>query len=187
MEEKKQKYYCRSTLIARGWTDSLIKKFLVHEDARRGNPLYKCASPMKLYDRERVKKIERKKDFKTAKEKSEKRSKRMVEIADSMRNKMLDYVMSLEIKLPDYPYDVVLDNAIESYNDFHWDDYDRHVDRDSDASFLKRICTNYLRHECTFYEHELERMFGKVGVHEAHDLLQRRINDAIRDKYPELR
>lgn len=27
----------------RGWTDSLIKKFLVHEDAQRDNPLYKCA------------------------------------------------------------------------------------------------------------------------------------------------
>lgn len=62
----------------------------------------------------------------------------------------------------------------------------RFADEGSDREFLKRICINYLRHECTAYEDELDRMSGEVGVREAHDLLQNRINEAIRAKYKEL-
>ena len=57
----------------------------------------------------------------------------------------------------------------------------------SDKDFLHRITTNYLRHECTSYENELYKLFGKTGVNEAHDILQRRINDEIRRVYPQLK
>jgi hypothetical protein len=34
---------------------------------------------------------------------------------------------------------------------------------------------------------ELQRFYKKVGVHEAHDVLQERINEAIKQKYEWLR
>jgi hypothetical protein len=39
---------------------------------------------------------------------------------------------------------------------------------------------NYLRHVCTDYDAKLEARFGKVGVQEAHALLQSRINTAAK-------
>lgn len=183
--ENAQKYYCRQTLLDRGWTDSLIRKFLVKEDATRRNPRYKCASPMKLYEIQRVLSAESTEDFKLELEKSRKRSEKMVERMDAKREALLEYAMSVEISLPDIPYETVLEKAIQSYNEFHYND-DRFADTGSDKEFLKRICINYLRHECTIYEEELDKIFGEVGVHEAHDLLQSRINEAIRAKYKEL-
>ena len=180
-----QKYYCRQTLLDRGWTDSLIGKFLVKEDATRRNPRYKRASPMKLYEIQRVLSVESTDDFKLELEKSRKRSEKMVARMDAKRETMLEYAMSVEITLPDIPYETVLEKAIQSYNSFHYDD-GRFADTGSDKEFLKRICINYLRHECTVYEDELDKIFGEVGVHEAHDLLQNRINEAIQAKYKEL-
>ena len=53
----------------------------------------------------------------------------------------------------------------------------------SDMEFLSRICTNYLRHNMTNYESELEKLFGKVGKYDAYNLLKTKINSAIFDKY----
>lgn len=183
--ESTQKYYCRQTLLGRGWTDSLIRKFLVREDATRTNPRYKCASPMKLYEIRRVLSAESDEDFRLELEKSRKRSEKASARMDAKREELLEYAASVKIKLPDIPYAAVLENAILSYNEFHYDD-GRFADKGSDKEFLKRICINYLRHECTVYEEELDKIFGKVGVREAHDLLQNRINEEIRAKYKEL-
>lgn len=71
--DKKEEYTTKSQLKERGWTDTMIKKFLGTPDATKVNPFYSSAAPMGLYDVKRVKKVERTKAFKEAMEKSEAR------------------------------------------------------------------------------------------------------------------
>lgn len=58
------KYFCKSTLIERGWTEQMISNILNCEDGYCDNPYYKCAEPMYLYIIERVQKAEKSKEFK---------------------------------------------------------------------------------------------------------------------------
>ena len=109
--------------------------------------------------------------------------------------KALEYARIVGINVPTMGYDKVVKQACQSYNE--WNQYDRNgfyndyfTPADplrSDADFLRRITTNYLRHECSNYEQQLYKLFGKTGVHEAHDILQKRINEEIKRIYPQLK
>ena len=43
---------------------------------------------------------------------------------------------------------------------------------------VRRWMVNFLRHGCTAYDAQLDARFGMVGVQDAHDLLQAKINQA---------
>ena len=143
---------------------------------------------MKLYEVDRVLSIESTEDFRVALALGRKRSEIYLSVAARKRKEMLDWVMSLKIHIPDIDRDELIERACKEYNEWHLreDYYDGFeiASQYSDERFLGRICTNYLRHKCTSYEKHLSKMFGKVGVHEGHDVLQARINDAIHEKYP---
>lgn len=62
LKMKKKEYICYSTLVSR-WNRKLVEKFFNEPTKVVRNPYYACASPMKLYDLERVKKIENYKRF----------------------------------------------------------------------------------------------------------------------------
>ena len=47
-------YISLSSLKDRGWTESIIKKMGVEPDKEEGDPHYRCAAPMKLYDVRRI-------------------------------------------------------------------------------------------------------------------------------------
>jgi hypothetical protein len=64
---------------------------------------------------------------------------------------------------------------------------DREARRNSDPEFLQRITINYIRHQHSEYDEQLEHIFGKVGTAEAYLALNRKIADAIEEKYPVLR
>lgn len=187
-EKIEKRFYTKSELKERGWTDASIKKFLGDPDETIVNPRYKCAAPMCLYIIERVDLEENKDEFKKFKEKSEKRSKSLKNVADKKRKEVLDYLDKLIINIPKMKYNKLVNKACDSYNSWNCfrDDF-RPATKDSDEKFLKRICTNYLRHNCSIYEKELEKLFGKVGVQEGHVFLYNKINDKIRELYPELK
>jgi len=63
----------------------------------------------------------------------------------------------------------------------------RPVDAKADSDFLNRIEVNYIRHNLTEYDRELEEMAGKIGVKEAVIKIKNRILDSIAEKYPELK
>jgi hypothetical protein len=56
----------------------------------------------------------------------------------------------------------------------------------SDPVFLQCITVNYLRHSLSRYDHELERLFGKVGVRDAYAHLNAKVYLAITQSYPDL-
>lgn len=187
-------YITKAQVVARGWTESMVKKFLGEPDATKTNPMYKCAAPMKLYDVKRVERIERSKSFREYMEAAAARKASARKAVTTKLEKALNYAKSVEIEIPAMDYTEVVKRACRAYND--WRQYDRNgfldIDfipadpRHSDADFLRRITTNYLRHECSSYDEHLCELFGKTGVNEAHDILQRRINDEIKRTYPQL-
>ena len=190
--DKKEEFITASGLKERGWTKKLIDTFLQYPDKIETNPVYKSAKPMKLYSLDRVKKAERRKKFKEEFEKAKKRKASARKGVETRVSNLLDWIDSIEIKIPLIDQDKLIDIACKSYNE--WQEYkaelrDYECDykcaaKDSDPEFIARICRNYLRHQCTSYERQLHKMYGKAGVQEGHDILQNRINDRINSMYP---
>lgn len=59
---EKKKYICYSTLVHR-WNKKLVERFFNEPTKIVRNPYYACASPMKLYDLDKVERIEKYKRF----------------------------------------------------------------------------------------------------------------------------
>ena len=68
----KSQMITQSTILAMGWTKTMIKN-LLPEPTERPNPHYKCAAPMKLWEQGKVLEIMETEDFKRALEKASKR------------------------------------------------------------------------------------------------------------------
>lgn len=102
------------------------------------------------------------------------------------KQQLLDYVQSLEIVIPDLTKKVLVRQACAHYNEYNRSIGRRATPKDPDE-FIFRITVNYLRHETTSYERELERMAGHEAEREAHDALKEKILDAIAVAYPWIR
>lgn len=184
--------YLTKTELAERWSNSLIEKHCPQCSLEKPNPQYKRGSPMQLYEVGKIRYIESTDAFKADYQKVLKRKIAARERAQRKREEMKMYANGVQIKIPDIEKNKLIEKACCHYNSWKewkeggWDGEWR-ATPSSDESFLKRITINYLRHECTCYDKELEKFFKKVGVHEAHDLLRERINEAIKQKYEWLR
>lgn len=220
MNKKTEKLVCKTTVIKQyGWTETMIKKFMPEPDKEVDNPYYKCASKMKLYAEKRVKRIQRTKRFLAAMALAAKRKASSKRAVSTRRDNIVKWAQNVPIDIPPYDKEELLGRAIASYNrrearayesrceyrlhhdysedggidqylEDEEDDFCRHCDRNSNKEFLKRITTNYLRHECTDYEYDLHRVgriYGMVVEQEVHDILQKRINEKILETYEWLR
>jgi len=191
---RKKEYWSKKQLKERGWSESKIKEWLGEPDKLIKNPIFASAAPMQLYLASRVKRQEKNKRFKEWLEKSrikrEKLSKKLKEVNERKRQELIDYINSLEIKIPTMPLKKLREKAVEHYN-WLWQvergQWDKFATINDDEKFLNRICVNYLRHEHEYYESEIARMFGKVGKDEGYSLLKKRINEEIFKIYPKLR
>ena len=183
----KSLYYAVPDLKQKNWTDTLINRYLKEPDDYAPNPHYRCAAPMKLYLRKRVDRVEKKEAFLADREKSIKRSRSAYAGVCTKYNKIIEYVTNLKIVLPDYGEEELFERAVSHYCDYQCYlgryEYSCYGVSSFDMDFLRRISCNYIRHQETSYEEELERMYGKVGVQEAHDILKERIINAIYKKY----
>lgn len=177
-------YITKTELIQR-WSKKLVEAFFPKCSLERRNPRYKRASPMQLYDLKEVEKIERRKTFKEASEKASRKKAVAQKVADCKRQRLIELARTISINLPDMDKDSAIKLACHHYNQRNQmacHDYTE-ATPSSDEAFLKRITTNFLRHQCTRYDTELGNFFGKVGVQEAHKILKERINRAIAEKY----
>lgn len=185
----------------RGWTDSLIKKFLGNPDKYRDNPYYKCAGKMKLYTIERVLQTEETPAFKAAFVISQKRSLKAKESAekaiDTKIDKLCDLVLEQTgIYLPDYTPEELTLAACEHYNSLCWMPEHiyfkkiesgwvfREASPQSDKNFLNRITVNYLRHTYSDYDDSLDYIQGRVGKDVAYSQIREEVDEAIYNKYP---
>ena len=79
--------------------------------------------------------------------------------------------------------------AVDAYNDRLIDT--EHFEAEpasemSDPAFLERITVNFVRHELTAYDQELEAVAGRVGVQDAVQAIRRKVFAAIAAAYPAL-
>lgn len=185
------KLITKSTLKDRGWTDGTIAKFLVKADVETKNPVIKTGAPMKLYSLDRVEQVEAVPEVRaaldrTASQKST-RSAAASTAAETRRSKLMDWVAELEVEIPIFEIQKLLNLSVNHYNHF-WQDRrgsdSKHATIRDDADFLRRIVINFLRHECTDYEDRLLKLFGKVGRDEAYCEIKDKVNNKIIETYP---
>lgn len=185
-------YITKSTIKSRGWTDKLIEIFLKSPDKEAKNPIYRCASPMKLYLIKRVEEIEQSSEFKQRILENKKRIDGSKQAVITKKQRLLDEINKMKIYLDRKNIDIIRKNAIHSYNEFkqslsyEYGDFEyTPATEKSDVIFLRRIMVNYLRHNMSNYDEHLERIFGKVGKTEAYKILNTKIYDKIKEIYPE--
>jgi hypothetical protein len=180
----------KTGLKARGWTDSMVERFMPVPDETRENPHYRCASPMKLYCLKRVARVEKTKGFLAAVEKAKKRQQVAALVVEKNREKTGDYVRQVEIVVPKFSQVSLLDKAIWHFNkrlaerEFEGREFGEPASRKSDSQFLLRIAVNYLRHQMTDYESHLGQVAGRVGVGEAYYGIKKKVLEAIAAEYP---
>lgn len=180
----------------RGWTDTAITKFLGDPDKLGSNP-YSSKMHSHLYLLSRVKKVEKTKRFKEWKAKSETRRASARKAAQTRRDKTLAKVRSRldEIQLDPQARGLSKKRlrklAVASYEDYEsyrsWDEPPRIVEKDAPQEFIQRIEVNFLRHEGTLYDAELEEYAGSTGVREAVDMVRERVYEVIAKEYPYLK
>ena len=180
------KQYFTKTELARRWSQSLIDLYFPEPTLEKPNPHHKRGSPMQLYDIGNVLRIESTQSFKEDFEKVYQHKLAGKERARRKREKLIMYANGVQINIPNFEKDKLIELACDHYNRRNDNAY-YPASPSSDYIFLKRICINYLRHQCTCYDDELGRFYRKVGVQEAHNVLQERINEAIKQKYEWLR
>ena len=176
----------RDALRKRGWTKKMFDTLLGPPDKEVDNPYRRAGPRCKLFCLARVQLIEQTCAFRAANILAEKRR---GAAGKATRTKLAQTEQLVERlvppKFPTRTKERLRQLAIKHYNTL-W--AERGEDRcaavnDSDE-FLDRITCNYLRHECSAYEEQCERVYGRVGKGFAYNAIRKRIHDAIREAYP---
>ena len=182
-------------LRERGWTDAMIRECLGEPDATRPNPRYWSAAPMKLYLAERAEAAEASLEWVERKTRGARRRAASVAAADRKRAETESLARQLAADLVAslaFPADPQ-QAAIEACNKWHsggctcpsWHELgfcDKRADASDSPEFLRRITVNYARHRLTGYDRAYNRLAGRVGHQDAHEILRAEVNAAIEAK-----
>jgi hypothetical protein len=176
----------KAAVLARGWTEGLINRFMPVPDKEKSNPKYKCAAPMKLYALTRVEEIEASDEFKEAKEKSDKSKLSCSAGVETKRSKTRELVKSLStLSLEPMQIDQLRDKAIDHYNISYAYWHGSKVSKDSADGLLNNISVIYLFDMCS-KANPLSKIKGKVGNDGAYVDIEISIFQDIAMKYPHL-
>lgn len=190
-KKKQDGLISKTALLEReGWTLKAIEVFKLAVEKTSTNPVFKCAAEVKLYSLKEIKRIEKTKAFKEWKTKCLKRKEAAAKGVATKKAKLIQQIQSINIYVEKEKN--VLKNAIESYNDYQFfkrdfsDSCDFYLaSQNSDQDFLDRIIVNYIRHNLTSYDEDLDHIFGKTGKELAYMLISQRIFKEIATTYPE--
>jgi hypothetical protein len=185
-------YLTMAVLRERGWTDAMIREYLGEPDATRPNPRYSSAAPMKLYLTERAQAAEASPGW--AERKALGARRRAAGVAAADRNRAETEVLARQLAaylvaslvFPADPQEA----AIAAYNKWHlgrctcpgWNELgfcDKRADASDSPEFLRRITVNHVRHQLTGYDRAYNRLVGRVGHQDAHEILRTEVNTAI--------
>jgi len=148
--------------------------------------MYRNAPSMSLYKLSRIEEIENGEEYKEYLEKIKNRREGAKKANTTKLNKLLEYVENIKITLPKISKEKLVKNACKNYNDWNYDKEEK-ATKDSDRLFLDRICVNYLRHQLTEYEEELDNIFGKVGTYMGYEMIRDKVFSKIAKNYPWLK
>lgn len=187
--KNKTTYLSKSKIKERGWTDTLIRKFLPVHDTERPNPHYRKAPPMLLYLEERVLEAEQSPAFKESVDKGLKRKLGAKKAVDAKKSHLLEEIENLTIEVPYLDKATLLKKACEHYYTIwsHLGSKEKYASLNAGEAFLHRIVVNYLRHAVSSYEQALAQTAGRVGRKDAGFLIRKKVYGAIAEKYPWLK
>lgn len=183
--------WCFNELKQRDWTPLLVRNFLGEPLILKANPRYRSAAPMRLYAQKQVKKIEKQIDWQTARAVAAARSTKGKAAAERRAQALLAQAKTIHIVVHPLPKKELLYASLEHYNSrqeqlsyerdwFKWS----HADEGAPPNFLERIQVNFLRHQRTFYDSILVRLFAKSGGPRARLIVTQRIFEAIEALHP---
>jgi hypothetical protein len=175
-----------SQLRKRGWTESLVTRFLPECQATMTNPHYKTGPRIKLYAVTRVEAIEACEEFQTAAERSKPRREASTRAAVTRKTRLRELIERIAIAVPRFDWQTLIDKACKQY----------HVQAAGPAPLaapearsarLERIAVNYLRHVIMLNHRYVADRRGRIGVRLARTDFQRKVLDAIAETYPALK
>lgn len=186
-----------------GWNDDRLERYLGAPDFTTENS-YRKNSITNWYMTKRVEKAEKYKTFQKEAQKSisqhAKRKEAGRKAAETKRAKtrqlvedrLKEVILVQEVK--GLKKRQLYNLAVDHYNDLHeWRAIERNnynfeyaTVQGSSEDFLERIAVNFLRHDGTTYDEELEAYFNQVGKHEAINAVRKHIYDLISCEYPYL-
>ncbi|MFD7057054.1 hypothetical protein ACFWBS_54690 [Streptomyces mirabilis] len=165
----------------------MIRDLLGTADRRRPNPRYRRASPMRLYDAQRVEQTEAGPEFAAARTKAARRSEIAQQAADRRRGaQTMAAVEQLAITVPVIDRKELIERSCGTYNRLEAGLFDENAGPDSDPAFIERIPVNHIRHDLTEYDQALEDKYSHVGGDAAKARIRERVYEAIARTYPHL-
>jgi len=176
-----------SDLRERGWSLTMIEKFLGAPDKTATNPKSRKAAPMKFWLLSRVIEAQNHPDFQAIQAKAARRSAAMTASAAARIDDMLLKVEAMEISVRALPESDLLLTAQKSWEIRHSQGRaERQSIGESDAAFARRISVNYVRHQLTTYDTALDETAEKVGATAARERIRQRVYGSITQCYPYL-
>lgn len=151
-------------------------KLLGESDLRK--KVYRRTNLSALYLESRVVAVENSDVFKSLQASLAARKASAAKAILTKTNKLLAAVDSMRVDVVLMPLRDVQRLAIDSYNEWHAD-AGGFASHKSEAAFLNRISVNFIRHELTEYDYEVEDVAGKTGVSQAVDGIRLKVYDAI--------
>lgn len=191
-------YLSKKAIKERGWTDGSIKKFLGDPDKFAKNQ-WSSRSKVHLYLEDRVRATESTEEWKDWYNGSLKRRNALLDANAKKRQKTVEKAeealssIRLSKKARGKSYGKLKLYAAKNYVEFNNEkksyrgDFDfLTVDEvlDYDDTFQQRNVVNWLRHNGTTYDSQLEKYFNQVGTTKAKDLVRERIYSLISMEYP---
>jgi hypothetical protein len=168
-----------------GWTDAAIKRFLGAPDELK--KLLGRKYPAHLYHLARVEAVEQTPEWLAWKGQCEQRRQAARDVCSRVAQDLVKSLAEWTPRVREMPLREAHQKAVSAYNDrrMELEDYDSCADL-TPSPFLDRITVNYLRHECSDYEHRLHDIAGKIGVKLAYPMVKRRVLEEVARLYPDL-
>lgn len=198
-EQTKKEYAAFSTLKERGWTKTLVERFLGEPDLEVDNPHHRYGYPMKLYRLERVAEVEQTEEWVQGREKAAKRQQAAAKAVKTKNAKIMQYVEQVSIHVQYMDLEVLADRIINRHNRKQERIAERRrlrgkpriylpmLSREAKSSWLlERHLVNHIRHRLTTYENHLDKMFGQTGKALGYPILKKRVLAEIAKVYPDL-
>lgn len=187
--KKKIEYWTKSTLLDRGWTEKTISE-LLPPPKLVDNPYYKCAGYMKLWEQKTVKQKEKTKKFKVSAEKKAKRRESALKAVATKAEKTMSLLPTFSLEVERVSLEELRKMTLNAkWNWYMYTEQDWKADSVdfADEETVLRWELNFIRHNLSNYDNELDKLYGKVGKDVVYSKYKNQLMDKIFEVYPELK
>lgn len=178
------RYFTKTKLKRRGWSETLIKTKLGDAHKRVKNPFNSNASDLLLWEEKAVIEKEQDQDFQTHLARREKQSNLMKSRSEKSRQELFSEIESMDINIAIMGAEELKDFAIKEWRKEKRGNVPFCPSK-AHSQTLARWMVNYIRHNLTRYDQKLEEIIGKTGRKEAVTLIRQRVFKEIARTYPE--